>query len=416
MYKPRIVDSELRERLASAKVVVIEGPKACGKTLSAREVAASEVLLDVDANARRAAALTPGVVLAGDVPRLIDEWQLVPEIWNHVRREADERDSPGQFLLTGSAIPAEEKLRHSGAGRIGRLRMRPMSLHELDRSSGDVSLGLLLQNHDPGGSRSEVTVEHVSELVAVGGWPGSLGLSPARAIRTNRDYIAEISRTDIQTIDGVRRDPTKVERLLRSLARNTATEVGISKLALDAAGGEKELYRGTVDEYLSALRRLYVVDDQPAWGPHLRSRARVRQGPKRHFVDPSLAVAALHASPGDLLNDLEFLGLLFESMVIRDLRIYAQAGDARVLHYRDHDGLEVDAIVEAGTDRWAAFEVKLGGTELIEEGANNLLSFRDKVDTTRCGKPTALGVIAAVEYGYTREDGVLVIPIGSLGP
>lgn len=415
-YQPRIVDEELRVRLQSTGAVVLEGPKACGKTATARQFAASEVLLDVDENARQAIAVDPRLVLQGETPRLIDEWQIEPAIWNHIRRAVDDRGKPGQFILTGSAVPADDITRHTGAGRLTRLRMRPMTLFETGHSTGAVSVSQLLTEAPvPSIPDPELSVSDLSRLTAVGGWPGHLGYDVDRALRAVRDYLEEIRRTDIARVDETYRDPERVGRLLRSLGRNIATSAARRTLAKDAGGAEDPLDHRTVDDYLSALERLMIVEDQPAWAPHLRSKSILRRSAKRHFVDPSLAVAALRATPERLLKDLNLFGLLFESLVVRDLRVYAQGADARVYHYRDNTDLEVDAIVEAADGRWAAFEIKLGPGH-IEAGAASLSKFARRVDTTRSGEPSALAVIVGTGYGYTRKDGIGVIPIGALGP
>jgi len=413
-YLPRIVDDELRRRLGSMGAVVVEGPKACGKTATARQAAASEVLLDVDENARRAIAVDPTLVLEGPTPRLIDEWQVEPGIWNHLRRAVDTRAQPGQFILTGSAVPPDDLTRHTGAGRVSRLRMRPMSLFESGHATGEVSLASVLRGEPVRGQDAGLSVADLAARIAFGGWPGLVHRTEAQALQAVRDYLDEVRRTDIERV-GSPRDPDKVGRVLRALARNVSTYVATSTLAADAGGSDGPLARETVSEYLSALERLMVIEDQPAWAPHLRSQSLLRNSPKRHFVDPSLAVAALRGSSARLLADLQLMGFLFESLVIRDLRIYAQAHDGAVLQYRDNTGLEVDAVIETGDGRWAAFEVKLGAGH-IDEGATNLLRFRARVDTAKCGAPSALAVIVATGYAYQREDDVAVIPIGCLGP
>jgi hypothetical protein len=414
-YLERIVDKELAEDLAAMGAAVVEGPKACGKTMTARHIAASEVRLDVDPEARQTAALEPAFVLDGPTPRLIDEWQLEPAIWNHVRRAIDDRGKPGQFILTGSAIPADDITRHSGAGRLTRLRMRPMSLYEKGRSTGRISLSRLLDGSKEGTPEAKLTVPEIADEIALGGWPGFLRKSREQALTAARRYLEEIRRVEVRAVSGARRDPVKVGQLLRSIGRNVATQPSIATLARDAGGVDGPLKFETVDEYLDALRRLMVVEDQPAWGVHLRTTHTLRKASKLHFVDPSLAVAAMRSGPERLVRDLNLLGLLFESMVIRDLRVYAQAADAEVLHYRDSDGLEVDAIVEARDGRWAAFEIKLG-FHLVEEAAASLHKFVKRIDTGRCGPPAALGVIIGSGYGYKQEDGIHVIPIGALGP
>lgn len=414
-YIERIVDRELTEKLKAIGAAVIEGPKACGKTVTAQHLAASEVRLDVDLEARQAAALEPAFVLDGPTPRLIDEWQLEPTIWDHVRRAIDDRRKPGQFILTGSAVPADDITRHSGAGRLSRLRMRPMTLYEKARSTGRISLSRLLNGSEEGSPEAKLTLRELAEEVALGGWPALLELNTAEGHGFAGDYLEEIRRVDVSAASGTHRDPAKVGRLLRSIGRNVAGSPSIATLARDAGGPDGSLRHETVSEYLHALRRLMIVEEQPAWGVHLRTTHRLRKAAKIHFVDPSLAVAAMNTGPERLLKDLNLLGLLFESLAIRDLRVYAQDADAEVLHYRDSDGLEVDAIVEARDGRWAAFEIKLGSNR-IDKAAASLLKFARRVDTDICGLPAVLGVIVGSGYGYRREDGVQVIPIGSLGP
>ena len=416
MYRSRVVDSELRELLQSSGAVLIQGPKVCGKTETALQAAKSQVRLDVDAQARSAAKLTPDLVLLGETPRLIDEWQRVPELWDHVRRAVDDRQAQGQFILTGSMIPGDETVRHSGAGRMARLTMRPMSLYETGQSTGEISLAALFSGESCAGTRSELSIPDIADLICVGGWPLNLGRSDEAAKRANRDYLGEVARMDLWAVEGIRRAPQKVWRVLQTLGRNIATELKIAKVAADTGGADGPLNRVTVEKYLVALERLFLLETQPPWVTHLRGRARLRQAHRIHFVDPSLAVAALRATPDQLCRDLNYLGFLFESLVVRDLRVYGQVIDAQVCHYRDSDQLEVDAIVESGAGEWAAFEVKLGDTARIDQGARNLISFAAKVDTSKCGEPAVLGIITATEYGYTREDGVVVIPIGNLGP
>ncbi|MGI8646913.1 MAG: ATP-binding protein [Acidimicrobiales bacterium] len=414
-YRERVVDSELLARLSAAGAVVIEGPRACGKTATGHHLAASSVLLDVDDNARQAVSVDPSLVLEGPVPRLIDEWQLEPAIWNHVRRAVDDRARPGQFILAGSAVPADDITRHTGAGRITRLQMRPMSLFETGHSSGAVSLSGVLAGQATRALESGMTVVELADRIATGGWPGLLGRTVKQSQSIMRSYLDDVCRVDLGRLDAARRDPAKVARLLRSLARNVTTHAAATTLARDAGGPEGPLDDDVVRGYLVALERLMIVEDQPAWGPHLRSKAVLRAAPKRHFIDPSLAVAALHATPQRLLADLNLFGLLFESLVIRDLRVYAQACDAQVLQYRDNTGLEVDAIVETAGGEWAAFEVKLGPGQ-INDAAAGLLRFADRIDTDKCGAPAVLGVIVGTGFGYVREDGVAVIPIGALRP
>ena len=415
-YLPRIADAELDSRLASAGAVLIEGPRACGKTEAARRRAASEVLLDVDENARKLAELDATLVLAGDTPRLLDEWQVVPTIWNHVRREVDRRGGKGHFILTGSSVPADDITRHTGAGRMSRLRLGTMSWREMGLSNGGVSLADLLQ----GQFRPSAAVEHglpdVAKQLCRGGWPGDIGLPLPACLTARVDYLDEITRADISRVDGARRDAGNVSRVLRSLARNVSTPVSVRAIAADAGGNGTPLDATTVRAYLNALQRLMVYEEQPAWSPRLRSRSMLRSSPKRHFVDPSLAVAALGADPDRLLGDPESLGLLFESLVHRDLSIYSRANDASVFHYRDNTGLEVDAIVQNRRGDWCAFEVKLGAVQ-VDAAAASLLKFRDRVDVRTIGEPKTLAVIVATgTYAYNRPDGIAVIPLAALGP
>lgn len=414
-YRDRVVDDELSARLRSTGAVVVEGPKACGKTATARQRAASEVLLDVDLRARQAIAVEPSLILDGGTPRLIDEWQVEPAIWNHVRRTVDDRGVPGQFILTGSAVPADDVTRHTGAGRITRLRMRPMSLFETGHSSSTISLAALLDGEPARSADPGLTIHDLTELASTGGWPGNLDLPLAETLRAVRDYLDEIRRADISRIDGVRRDPARVGRLLRALARNISTYAAATTLAADTGGADGTVDHDTVRDYLAALDRLMIVEDQPAWSPRLRSRSILRSSAKRHFVDPSLAVAALRATPDRLLKDLNLLGFLFESLVVRDLRIYAQAMDAQVLQYRDNTGLEVDVIIEAADGRWGAFEIKLGPS-MVDQAAASLHKFASRIDTRHVGEPATLGVIVGFGYGYQRDDGISVIPLGALAP
>ncbi len=415
-YIPRIVEKELAELLEASGAVLIEGPKACGKTVTAKQSAASEVLLDLDENAQRLIDLDAGAVLDGDAPRLIDEWQLAPKVWNHVRREVDRRGAPGQFILTGSAKPADNHSRHSGAGRFTRLRMRPCTLKELGHSSGQISLAGLLRGEAQNSARQEISIPTLTEVVCTGGWPVNIGKPWRRALQANRGYLADICQTDVSQASDASHDPIRVERLMRALARNTATLVSTSKLAADVGGPNGQgLDPGTVANYLEALTRLMVVEDQPAWSPNLRSRTRLRAAAKRHFVDPSLAVAALGIAPDRLLEDLAYFGFLFKSLAIRDLRVYAQAADARVFHYREKDGLEVDAIVETADGRWAAFEIILG-ERWVPEAQKNLLRIADRLADTEHGKPAALGVIVPNGFGHFRPGEVGTIPLTGLGP
>lgn len=412
---PRVADGELAFRLAAAGAVLIEGAKAVGKTETARQQAASQIRLDIDDNDRDAAQVAPELVLNRPAPLLIDEWQVVPSLWNRVRRAVDDRQSPGQFILTGSATPRDDVNRHSGAGRFSIMRMRPMCLAESGRSDATVSLKALLNGTTQTASDPRLTIPDLADALTVGGWPAWQGRPIPMVSRVLRDYLTQISHVDVLSIAGQRRDPVKIDALLRSLARNTGTEAAITTLAADAAGPGQSMDRETAGAYLAALERLMVVENQPAWAPAMRSRVQLRSSPKRHLVDPSLAIAALNGSPTKLLSDLETMGTLFESLVVRDLRVLAQPLDGRVFHYRDNKGLEVDAVVSCTDGRWGAFEVKLGASR-IDEAAASLLAFAAKIDTSACGEPGVLAVVTGTGLAYRRRDGVHVVPIGTLGP
>lgn len=348
-YLPRIVDRQVGDLLGSAGAVVIDGPKACGKTETARRHAASAVLLDIDPTAAEAAVVDPSLLLQGAAPRLLDEWQIQPVVWNHVRREVDARGAPGQFIPTGSARPVDDQTRHSGAGRFATIRLRPMTLSELGRSSDAISLSAILKVTPSRSPEARLTLDEIVAEVIRGGWPALRDLPPARASHVIGTYLDRISRTDIVSVDGVCRNPVQVRGVIESVARNVATQAALASIAADASGRGVDVSDDTVGGYLEALERLMVVEDLPAWNPHLRSRHRLRTRATRHFVDPSLAAAALGAAPAILKRDLKTLGLLFESLVVRDLRVFAQALDGEVFHYRDESGLEVDADVDTGS-------------------------------------------------------------------
>ncbi len=414
-YRARVVDSEMERALRAAGFVVLEGPRACGKTWTGLRFARSAVRLDTDFDARMIGAVEPSTLLAGPSPRLLDEWQIVPTVWNHVRHACDATDQRGVFILAGSAQPADDITRHTGAGRVRCIRMRPMSLFESADSSGEVSLTGLLKGESCRAGASKAGIRGVANVLCRGGWPGQIGLQLPEVQQNLRDYLAEVARTDIARLDGgVSHNPAGIERLLRSLARNTASEARNSTLAADVE--PEPLHRHTVRSYLETLRRLFVVEEQPAWSVRLRSRAPLRRSPKWHYADPSLAAAALGADPDRLLADASTLGVLFESLVVRDLRILAQPLNGRVFHMRDASGLEADAIIDFPDGRWLAAEAKLGGGDAIDAAARSLLRLSRKVSAERAGQLAALVVITAVGYGYTRPDGVRVAPLSALGP
>lgn len=415
-YLPRFADNELAVRLGATGAVLLEGPRGCGKTETALQAARSFVRLDRDEQARAAGLVDPALLLDGARPRLIDEWQLVPGVWNAVRSDVDDHSNEtGRFILAGSSVPADDETRHSGALRFTRLRMRPMSLVESGHSTGDVSLEGLFEGESPRAGDPGLAIGDLAERIAVGGWPALIGRTMDQALIALRGYLDETRRVDLIRLDGIRRDPENVERVLRSLARHVSTSASARSIAADVGGSDGPIDYHTVLEYTTALTRLFVIEDLPAWSPALRSRSALRAAPTRHFVDPSLAVAALGTGPERLLKDVGTLGLLFESLVVRDLRIYARALDASVFHYRENSGLEADAIVERRDGRWAAFEVKLGQAA-VDDAARSLLRVADRVDPDRHGPPATLAVITGWGYAYRRPDGVAVIPIGALAP
>lgn len=416
-YRPRVVDREVSETLQASPAVLLDGPRASGKTWTGKRFALSEALLDTMPGARLAASVDPSGLLDGAVPRLLDEWQQVPDIWNPMRRACDDRAQLGQFILTGSASPPDEITRHSGAGRVARVRMRPMSLFESGESDGSVSLASMLDGEPCRPERPGRGIPDIVDLVCRGGWPRIVATAPAAAQRYLRNYLDDISRTDIASVDNVRRDPVGVRRVLASLGRNVATKASYATIATDASGDrEVPVHPRTVKGYLQALERLFVVEDLPAWQPHLRSRIALRTTPTRHFVCPSLAVAALRTNSVRLRADLEFFGLLFESLVVRDLRVYSQLEGCQLSHYRDEYGLEVDVILERADGEWAAFEVKLGSDDGVAEAVESLRHLRDRVDTAKMGSPVKLAVITATGIGVELPDGIAVIPITALGP
>ncbi len=414
-YLPRVADASVVAALQALGAVVIEGPKACGKTETARQHARSEVLLDLDPEAQHAAAVDPRLLLTGAAPRLIDEWQREPRVWDAVRREVDARRSPGQFILTGSATPRDQAVRHSGAGRMTVMALRPMTLFEQGYSPGAVSLAALLDGQAPPAATSALDVIAYAERIVVGGWPGLLGRSVSDATLFMDGYIDTIVEHDIDVVSGARRDPRLVRRFLHAYAQMSAHPARLSTVVERARGITEDdgPSRWTAEPYLDALARLMVVDDLEAWSPELRSRTRLMTTPKRHLVDPSLAAALMGCDPARLLGDLRTLGYLFESLAARDVRVYADAADAAVYHYRERAGeLEVDLVVERRDGAWIGAEVKLGST-LVDEAARSLLRLAT-ARTTR--PPAALVVLTATEYAYQRPDGVFVVPLGLLGP
>lgn len=415
-YRERVLDRELDERLSAIGAVLIEGPKACGKTESATQKATTTYRLDVDPAARNAASVAPDLLLDSPSPVLFDEWQVVPTLWDQVRRAVDDHaPEKGLYILTGSATPNEDVNRHSGAGRIAIIQMRPMSLMESGHSNGQASLKAVLDGNKVTAQAPGLTVPDVIERICIGGWPALLEASTQDASRWLRDYLNQIILVDIQQLGVRRRDPENIRRLLGSLARNVGTPAKVTSLARDVGGPEGPVARATVDGYLNSLSRLRLTENAPAWAPHMRSATPLQSSPTRYFVDPSLAVAALGQGPSQLLRDLNATGFLFENLVVRDVRIYAQELGGEVHHWRDQNQNEVDIVVTLPDGRWGAFEVKINPDD-ADKAAASLLVFAEKVDQGKAGPPAALGVITATGFAYRRPDGVTVLPIGTLGP
>lgn len=414
-YLPRVADAVMSEALFVAPIVVVEGARGTGKSWTGLRHARSQVRLDRDPGSVEVAALSPDRVLNGARPRLVDEWQLVPSLWNHARHIVDAESGVGHYIFTGSAHPPDDSTRHSGAGRVMRMKMRPMSLAESGESTAEISLACLFDGDDCSARAPETTIADMVEALCRGGWPRHLGMSTSRAQMLCNAYLQEVARVDIPRLERTFHNPEGVLRLLTSLSRNIATTAAATTLARDTAG-DAILSRPTVTEYLEALKRVYVVEDLPAWAVHLKSRARLRNTPKRHLVDPSLATATLRAGPEHLWRDLDYLGQAFESLVVRDLRVYAEANDAYVYHYRDSNGHELDAVVQHGDGRWLAVEIKLGSGKRLDEASKSLRMACKQIDTSKTGEPAKKLVITADGYGYERPDSVSVLPITALGP
>lgn len=403
--------------LESSGAVLLEGPKWCGKTSTAAQ-AAHSVLYMQDPDSRTAnlalADTKPSLLLVGQVPRLIDEWQMAPVLWDAVRFEVDRRGELGQFILTGSAVPVDNATAHTGTGRISRLKMRTMSLFESGESTGSVSLAALFDGtQDSEGFRSELQIDELAWILCRGGWPASLKVQGPAALRMAADYVESIINHDISELDGVSKNPDRVRSLLRSLARNTSTTANYQTIIDDLEANDQSLSSTTVSSYFNALRRIFVVENLPAWMPSIRSKTAIRTSEKRHFVDPSIATAALRMQPSALLKDFETFGLLFESLCTRDIRVYAQSIDGDVFHFRDKTGLEADLIVRLRDGRWGAIEVKLGQRQ-IEEAAKNLLAVKARIDSERMGESSFLMVLTGGEYAYQRPDGIWVVPLACL--
>lgn len=420
-YAPRIADGLLQHRLQRKGAVLIQGPKWCGKTTTAEQQAKSILYMD-DVDTMRQnielADLSPKTLLMGDTPRLIDEWQLAPQIWDAVRYEVDHRDGMGHFILTGSAVPADNsKIHHSGTGRFSWLTMRTMSLYESGDSNGEVSLRQLFENKRKDiVSTNKHKVEDIAWLICRGGWPKAIELKKDIALSQAYDYFDGVVNSDISRVDGIRRNPERTQRILRSLARNQATQTTVSTICSDIENNDRVAdIRETVTSYLEALKKIFVLENSPAWNPNLRSKTAIRTSETYYFSDPSIGVAALGLGPEDLINHLKTMGIFFETLCVRDLRVYADALDGSVYHYRDKSGLECDAVIHLRNGKYGLVEIKLGGDDNIESGAKNLKTLAEKIDSGKMNAPSFMMVLTGVtQYAYCRKDGVWVVPIGCL--
>ena len=422
-YKARIADEMLRKKLRRIGAVLVQGPKWCGKTTTSEQMANS-VLYMADPSRQKVylnmAELNASMLLEGETPRLIDEWQLAPKIWDAVRFEVDHRNKDGQFILTGSAVPPSlDDVNHSGTGRISRLTMRPMSLFESGESNGTVSLEWLFSQpeNQPTGI-ANLTINELAFLICRGGWPSSTTKQDKEdALALAFDYFDAVTEADISRVDNVKRDPEKARLLLRSYARHQGAQTSIDVIKQDLRSNEdSSISDNTIITYLNALKKIFVIEDMAAWNPNLRSKTAIRTSETRYFVDPSIATAALGFGPSDLLNDLNTMGLFFETLAVRDLRVYADALDGKVYHYRDKTGLECDAVLHLRNGHYGLIEIKLGGDKLIEEGVKTLTDLSKKIDTTKMPNPSFLMVLTGIgDYAYRRADGVYVVPIGCLG-
>lgn len=424
-YKKRIADRLLKEKLGYMGAVLIKGAKWCGKTTTAEQVAGSVLYVDEPSKKgqnQSLAKLNPNLLLEGKTPRLLDEWQVAPELWDAVRFEVDHRDNGvGQFILTGSAAPLnsndKEKISHSGTGRIAWLIMRPMTLYESGESNGTVSIkDDLFTNNSSFAAINSLELEDIARLMCRGGWPGACIINSDKALKIADEYITAVTNIDISRVDNVKRSPEFTKRLMRSYARHQSTQASIATIYADIVSHDNEsLSEETITSYINALKQLYVIEDVQAWNPNLRSKTAIRTSDTRYYTDPSLATASLGVGSKDLINDLKTMGLIFETLVIRDLRVYAEANDGQLYHYRDKSGLECDAVIYLKNGTYGLIEIKLGGEESIKEGSETLKRLSEKIDTDRMNVPSFLAVVTGVgNYAYRREDGIFVVPIGCL--
>ena len=418
-YRARIADDNLKRKLEGKGAVLIEGPKWCGKTTTAEQLAASVLYMDDPERKQQnitMSEINPKRLLQGETPRLIDVWQLAPKLWDAIRFEVDHRGELGQFVLTGSAVPPDTKeITHSGTGRFTWLTMRPMSIYESGDSSGDVSLKDLFDGVPVDGC-SNLSFERLAFLVCRGGWPQAVDMRDEIALDQATDYLDAVIHSDINRVDNVQKNAEQVRRFMRSYARNQGSQTPNTVLAQDVAANDgAKIGDDTIGQYTSALRKIFVIEDMPAWNPNLRSKTAIRSSDTRYFVDPSIAVAALGIGPNDLINDLNTFGFLFETLCVRDLRVYADALNGSVYHYRDKDGQECDAVIHLRNGKYGLIEIKLGGDKLINEGVKSLKAMEAKIDTGRMNNPSFLMVLTGTgDYAYRRPDGVYVVPIGAL--
>lgn len=419
-YRPRIADKMLQEQLEAAGVVLIEGSKWCGKTTTAEQAACSVLYMDNPKQQKEYLFLAennPELLFEGETPRLIDEWQLAPELWDTARYLVDRRKGAGHFIFTGSAVPIDKsKISHTGTGRFAWLTMRPMSLWESEESIGNVSINDLFEGSMEAVVAPDLSLEEIAYVMCRGGWPAAIDLPRQAALKQSVNYVKSVCNNDISRVDGVERDAAFAMRLMRSYARHQGGQTSINSIQADLSAGKKgSMSEETVSSYITALKRIFVIEDMPAWNPNLRSKSAIRTSDTRYFVDPSIAAAALGVGPKDLMNDLNTFGLLFETLAVRDLRIYADILDGNVYHFRDANGLECDAVMHLRNGQYGLIEIKLGGETLIEEGAKTLKKLAEKIDATKMNVPSFLMVLTAVgAYAYQRKDGVSVVPIGCL--
>lgn len=416
-YLSRICDSLLLRQLASSGAVLIDGAKWCGKTSTARQVAKSVLYMqDTDRSQGylKMADTMPSRLLLGDNPRLLDEWQMAPILWDTVRFEVDKRSERGLFILTGSSVPKDGVTAHTGTGRISRLLMRPMSLFESEESNGSVSLERLFAGDADVVGESKLTIPDLAQIICRGGWPEAVVNGDSDSL-VARNYVDAVINMDVQRVDDVERNPARVRQFLRSYARNISTMAPLTTVLADVKSNDTVFSDTTLYSYVNALRRIFLIEDIPAWKPSLRSKTAIRTSDKRQFVDPSIATALMHVNVDSLLDDMTYFGFLFESLAARDLRIYAQALDGDIFHYHDKSDLEADLVIRLHDGRWAPVEVKLGSSE-IEEGAAHLIKLQKKIDTEKVGQPSFKMVLTGGQFAYKRNDGVLVVPIGCLKP